>query len=155
MTSAPTCCDPELGESRPARDVVQREAVVHARADHLVAERVELRAHLADLGHDQLLVRAATIRARIVPRALGDDLESPAGGKRHRFGQHAAKLEDFTRLDEPRGAEHGLGLHVIARASLVARAPLRGTALAVRRRLPRLSGRLTCEEKHAKYEAAI
>ena len=69
-----------------------------------MAERVELRADLSDLGDDELLVGAAAVRARIVARALGEDFEAAAGGKRHAFLEDLAKLEHLAGLDQPRGA---------------------------------------------------
>src|SRR4029079_4643173 len=127
--------DAKLGETRARRRFLEREAVVHASADHLVAERIELGAHLPHLGDDELFVRAAVVGPGIVARALGDDLEAPAGRHRHALLQHATELEDLAGLDQPRRGEHALGLHVIARATLVAFAPLRRAALTVRGRL--------------------
>ena len=123
VTSAPTCWTPSLVKPVRLRDVIELEAVVHAGVDHLVAERVELRSHLADFGHDELFVRATTIGARILAAAFREDLESSSCRKRHAFGQYTPQLEDFAGLDEASGAKNGLGLHVIARAALVARRP--------------------------------
>ena len=53
--------------------------------------------------------------------------------------QWAIELEHFARANEPRRAQHCVGLHVIARAPLVGGAPLRRTPLAVSGRTPRLS----------------
>jgi len=133
--------DAQPGEPSPAGRLVERDAVVHARPDHLVAERVELGADLSDLGHDQLLVRAAAVASRIVAGALRDHLEAAACRQRHRFGQDAAQLEYVTGTDQPRGLEHSLRLHVVAGAALVRSAPLRRAALVVGRRLPPLRRR--------------
>src|SRR4030095_13891562 len=112
--------DAQLVESRAARGVLEREAVVHASADHLVAEGIELRANLTHLGDDELFVRAAPVRAGIVARALGQDLEATAGRHGHGLLRHATELEDLAGLDQACRLEHALALHVIARATLVA-----------------------------------
>src|SRR5437879_12024819 len=77
VTRPPTCSDPELLESRARADVAELEAIVEAVAPHLVREGVELRADLAELGDDELLVDLASIRYRW--RRLGVDVEDAAG----------------------------------------------------------------------------
>jgi hypothetical protein len=143
---------PKSREAGATRRFLQREAVVHARADHLVAERVELRADLTDLGHDQLFVRTAMVRARIDAGALRENLEASTCGHRHRLRQHAAKLEDLAGLDQPRGFEHALGLHVIARATLIAFAPFRWTSLSIGRRRPRLRRGRAAGDEHRSHD---
>ena len=56
--------DAQLGEAGTGRDLVDLEAVVHAVADGLMAEAIELGADLADFGDDELLVAAAPVRLR-------------------------------------------------------------------------------------------
>ena len=131
--------DAQLREARPGRDLVELEAVVEAVLDRLVGEAVELRAHLADLGQDHLFVAAASIRLGVHERPLDVHVESPRARNRHVGREHVADLDDLAGADQAGRAQHGLGLHVVARPALVAGAPLRGAPLAVRRGPPRLS----------------
>ena len=94
--------DAELGEPAASRVVVDLHAVVEAAADRLVREAVELRADLADLGDDELLVAAAAVGSVVHERALGVHVEAPRAEERHRCVQHAAELDDLAGLDEPR-----------------------------------------------------
>jgi hypothetical protein len=68
-------------------------------------------------------------------------IESPRAEERHVAREHPAKLDRLARLDQPRSAQHGLRAHMVGRAALVVRAPLRWTTLRRRRRLPRLCER--------------
>src|SRR5262249_55061075 len=119
-----------------AGDVVELVAVVDLVLDGLVSEAVELRAHLTDLAGQKLLVAAAPVGLLVHERALGVHVELPRARDRHRLAEHVTELHGLAGLDELRGLEHGCGLHVVAGAALVGRAPLRGTALAVSRRPP-------------------
>ena len=56
--------DAQLLKPVAGRRIAHLEAVVHAVADCLVRESVELRAHLADFANDELFVAAASIRLR-------------------------------------------------------------------------------------------
>jgi len=87
----PAFFNAQFGEAGPARNLVELEAVVHAVADSLVAEAVELRAHLADFGDHQLFIAAALIGFRKPVGALG---AHQARGAQHGFR--------FIRLAEPR-----------------------------------------------------
>src|SRR5437879_13343723 len=94
VTRPPTCSDPELLELRTRADFAELEAIVEALAPHLVREGVELRADLAELGDDELLVDLAGIRYR--RGRLGVDVEDAAGvdeGLLGIRGQHGAELE--------------------------------------------------------------
>src|SRR5688572_32808908 len=69
---------------------------------------------------------------------------------RHSRLKPATYLEHLAGLDQACRLEHALGLHVIPGATLVTLAPLRGTALTVRRRLPALRerGARRYEQRH-------
>jgi hypothetical protein len=102
----------------------------------LVREAVELRPDLSDLGHDELLVAAAPIGEVVHERALDVHVEAPRAEERHAGAEHLPELDDLAGLDQLDRVEHGLRLHVIGRAALVARAPFRRAARAFRRRRP-------------------
>src|SRR5712671_8133277 len=92
---------------------------------------VELCADLADLGGHHFLVAAARVPSGIHEGALGVHIEDARAEEGHAGPENVAELDHLAGLDEPRAAQHGLGiLHVISRAALVARAPLRRAALA-------------------------
>ena len=76
VISAPTPSTPSFSNPVRVADLVHRDAVVHAVADGLVREAVELRADLADLADDDLFVAAAPVGLRRHLRALGVELES-------------------------------------------------------------------------------
>jgi len=131
----------ELGEAGARRRLADLEAVVKRIAVALVREAVELRADLADLGGDDLLVAAARVPAGVHEGALGVQVEDARAGEGHAGPEHVAQLDDLAGLDEPRAAQHDLGvLHVVARAALVARAPLRRAALGFGRHVPLRGG---------------
>ncbi len=100
---------------------------------------VELRADLADLGGHHLLVAAARVPSGVHEGALGVHVEDARPEERHAGAEDVAELDHLAGLDEPRAAQHRLRvLHVIARAALVARAPLRRAALAFGGQVPDL-----------------
>src|SRR5437879_13675610 len=112
VTRPPTCSDPELLELRTRADFAELEAIVEALAPHLVREGVELRADLAELGDDELLVDLAGIRYRW--RRLGVDVEDAAGVDESLLGiggQHGAELEHLAGPDEPCRAQDRFGFH--------------------------------------------
>src|SRR5437879_1014245 len=78
------------------------------------------------------------VRLWVHERALRVHVEAPGARDRHLGGEHVAELDDLAGSDQSGGAQHGLGLHVIGGPTLIAGAPFRGTAPAVRRRTPRL-----------------
>ena len=111
-----------------------------------MGETVELRAHLADLAYDQLLVAAPAVRLRVHEGAFGVHVEAPRAEDRHRRVEHVAELNHLAGPDQSRRPQHGLRLHVVGGTSLVAGPPFGGTALIVGGRLPRLgTGRNPCE----------
>ena len=83
--------DSQLGEAGPRRRFVDLVTVVHAVADRLVAEAVELRADLTNLGDDDLLVAAAAVRFGIHGGALRVHLETAGAGQRHRSRKAPAR----------------------------------------------------------------
>ena len=76
----------------------------------LVREAVELRADLADLGDDDLLIRAAPVRQLVHERALGVDVEAPCAEKRHRRPEHVREFDHLAGLDQLRRVRDGGGL---------------------------------------------
>src|SRR2546422_618750 len=131
--------DAQLGETGSGGQLIDLEAVVQAVLDRLVGEAVELGAHLADLRGDELLVAAAPVRLRVHERSLGVHVEAAGAGDRHLGGEHVAQLDHLAGANQPSRPQHGFGLHVIARAPLVAGPPLRRAALVVGGRPPGLS----------------
>src|ERR1044072_4449168 len=113
------------------------EAVVEAVAPHLVREGVELRADLAELGDDELLVHLAGVLER--RRGLGVDVEHAPGVDERLLRirrEQRAELEALAGPDQLRRAHYALARHHVRRAALVAGAPLRRAALALGRHAP-------------------
>ncbi len=132
--------DAQLAEARARRNLRKAETVVEPIPDRLMAEPVELRPDLPQLGEDDLFVAAAMIEARIDVGAFGEKVEAPSGKEGHGRRQHVAELEDLASLDQSCCAHDGVRTHVVARAALVLRPPFRRTARGFGRRLPRLCG---------------
>src|SRR6266542_34794 len=130
--------DAELLEPIASRRFANLEAVIHAVAYRLMGEAVKLRADLTDLADNEFLIAAASVRLRVHECAFGVHVESARAEERHLGVECVADLDHFARANELRRSQHGLRLHVVAGAALVVRSPLRGTALGVGRRLPRL-----------------
>ena len=130
--------DAELGEAAASRDGAGLEAVVVAVLVRLVREAVELGADLADLRDDELLVATPAVGEVVHERALHVHVEASRAEERHLVVHHVGDLDDLARLDELFGPHHACGLHVVARAALVARSPLRRAALALGRHGPGL-----------------
>src|SRR5204863_4816816 len=103
-----------------------------------MGEAVELRAYLADLRNDELLVRSALVRLRIHRRTLRLDFESAPRGKRHPRRKDVPKLDQFARTDQSRRPQDSLRVHEIGRAALIVFPPLGRTSLVVGGRLPGL-----------------
>jgi hypothetical protein len=64
------------------------------------------------------------------------NVEPARAEERHLVVEHVGDLDDLAGLDEPHRLFDGRGVLVIARAALVAGAPLRRTALFFRRHRP-------------------
>src|SRR6185295_11829570 len=117
-------------------------AIVPAVEMGLVRKAVELGADLAELGDDDLFVRAAHVGEFVHERALGVHVETPRPEERHAGTEHVRELDHLAGLDQLRGIHYGRGLLVIGRTALVGCAPFRRTALAFRRNGPAWSLRV-------------
>ena len=106
--------DAQLAEARARRNLRKAETVVEPIPDRLMAEPVELRPDLPQLGEDDLFVAAAMIQARIDDGAFGQEIEAPPWKEGHGRRQHVAELEDLAGLDQAGRADDGVRTHVIA-----------------------------------------
>src|SRR5262249_16921653 len=128
----------ELFKAVAGRDFVQLEAVVHAAADRLMGETIELRAHLADFADDELFVATPAVRLRIHEGAFGVQVKAPRAEERHGRIECVAEFNHLAGLNQFCRAKNCFGFHMVAGATLIACAPFRGAALRVSGRLPRL-----------------
>ena len=92
--------DTELLEAVALGVLVDLLAIVPAVEMGLVRKAVELRADLAELGDDELFVRAAHVGELVHERALGMHVEAPRSEERHAGAEHVREFEHLAGLDQ-------------------------------------------------------
>jgi len=126
--------DAELLEAVSVAEIRNRMAVVEthlglvaggAHGDTDVAEKVELRSYLPDLGgHELVVINQAVLAERPAGWTAGDaQREDALAEQRHRGFIVVPQLVDLAVLDPLRGLKHFRGRDVVRRAGLVLGAP--------------------------------